>query len=218
MRLCNIVAANMRVWPAFRTGKLAINIAAMAQCRDFSLHEDAMTARRVALLCSLLLVVPLYSVAQAPAAASKSPEALLKPVAWLVGGTWISDVKDPQNGSTTHVENRITWAPNRAAIQFVTNFNGKPHYNGFYAYDAVKAAIRFYYTSEDGQLTIGTATPDLDGKTLHQEFDVTQPNGTVQHIRSTIVRDGKDAYVFTVFMPQNGAWTQLFQITYKRKG
>jgi uncharacterized protein YfaS (alpha-2-macroglobulin family) len=176
-----------------------------------------MTSRRAAVLCSLLLTVALHGVAQAPAASTKSPEALLEPVAWLVGGTWMTDVKDPQDGSMTHVENHITWAPNRAAIQFVTNFNSKPHYNGFYAYDAAKAAIRFYYTSEEGQLTIGTATPDLDGKTLHQEFDVTQPSGTVNHIRSTIVRNGNDAYLFTVFMQKNGTWKQLFQIAYKRK-
>lgn len=176
-----------------------------------------MIVRRIAVLCSLLLIAALSGVAQAPAAAPKSPETLLEPVAWLVGGTWVSDVKDPQDGSTTHVENHITWAPNRTAIQFVTDFNGKPHYNGFYAYDSAKAAIRFYYTSEEGQLTVGTATPDLDGKTLHQEFDVTQPNGTVQHIRSTIVRDGSDAYLFTVFMQQEGTWKQLFQIMYKRR-
>ena len=172
---------------------------------------------RVPVLCSLLFIAVIYGVGQTPAAASKSPEAWLEPVAWLVGGTWVSDVKDPQDGSITHVENHIAWAANRAAIQFVTDFNGKPHYNGFYAYDAAKAAIRFYYTAESGQLTVGTATPDLDGKTLRQEFDVTQPNGSVQHIRSTIVRDGKDTYLFTVFMQQNGAWNQLFQITYKRK-
>ena len=176
-----------------------------------------MTVRRIAVLCLFALVATFHAVAQTSTAAPKSPEALLEPVAWLVGGTWVSDVKDPQDGSMTHVENHITWAPNHAAIQFVTDFNGKPHYNGFYAYDAAKVAIRFYYTSDNGQLTVGTATPDLDGKTIHQEFDVTQPNGSVNHIRSTIVRDGKDAYLFTVFMQQNGTWQQLFQITYKRK-
>jgi hypothetical protein len=142
-----------------------------------------MSVRRVAVLCSLVLIAALDALAQAPTAASKGAETSLEPVAWLVGGTWVSDVKDPQDGSMTQVESHITWAPNRAAIQFVTDFNGKPHYNGFYAYDASKAVIQFYYTSEAGQLTVGTATPDLDGKTLHQEFDVTQPNGTVQHIR-----------------------------------
>lgn len=175
-----------------------------------------MTPRRLAVF-SLLLMTALDALAQAPLVTPQSPDISLAPVAWLVGGTWTSDVKDPQDGSVTHVENRISWSPNHTAIQFVTNFNGKPHYNGFYAYDAAKGAIRFYYTSDDGQLTIGTATPDLDGKTLAQEFDTTEPNGTIRHIRSTIVRDGHDAYLFTVFLKQNGAWKQLFQITYKRR-
>lgn len=175
-----------------------------------------MTVCRAAVLC-LLLITAFYAIAQAPLVTPQSPDATLAPVVWLIGGTWVSDVRDPKDGSVTHVENRISWAPNHAAIQFVTDFNGKPHYNGFYAYDANKGAIRFYYTSDEGQLTVGTATPDLDGKTLHQEFDVTQPNGTIQHIRSTIVRDGNDTYLFTVFMQQNGAWKQLFQITYNRK-
>lgn len=176
-----------------------------------------MTPRRLAVLCSLLLMTALDAVAQAPLVTPQSPDVSLAPVAWLVGGTWTSDVKDAQDGSVTHVENRISWAANHAAIQFVTNFNGKPNYNGFYAYDAARGAIRFYYTSDNGQLTTGTATPDLDGKTLHQEFDTTEPNGTISHIRSTIVRDGNDAYRFTVFLKQNGAWKQLFQIMYKRR-
>jgi hypothetical protein len=176
-----------------------------------------MTYRRVSALLVLIAVAAFNPIGQTTSASAKSTASPLAPVAWLIGGTWASDVKDPKDGSVTHIENRISWAPNHAAIQFVTDFNGKPHYNGFYAYDAAKGAIRFYYTSDDGQLTVGTATPDLDGKTLHQEFDVTQADGTVSRVRSTLVRDGNDAYLFTVFMQQNGAWTQLFQITYKRE-
>jgi hypothetical protein len=165
-------------------------------------------------ICAALAVASVASWAQTAPKTTVSP---LEPVAWFVGGTWVSDVKDPQDGTTTHVENHITWAPNHAAIQFVTDFNGKPHYNGLYAYDPAKKTINFYYTSEEGQLTIGTATPDPDGTTLHQEFDVTQPNGNSNHIRSTIVRDGNDAYIFSVSMQQAGEWKQLFQITYKRQ-
>ena len=77
----------------------------------------------------------------------------------------------------THVENHIRWAPNHQAIEFNTDFNGKPHYNGFYAYNPVAKTIGFYYTNSEGELTIGTATPDADGKTLHQEFDIMQPDG-----------------------------------------
>jgi hypothetical protein len=175
-----------------------------------------MTLRKDAVLCLLVAVLAFNAIAQIPAAPAESAESPLAPVAWLVGGTWVSDVKDPQDGSVTHVENHITWAPNHQAIQFVTDFNGKPHYNGMYAYDPAKSSIRFYYTAENGDLTIGTATPDLDGKTLHQEFDIMHPSGKTDHVRSTVVRDGSDAYLFTVFVQQNAEWKQIFQITYKR--
>jgi hypothetical protein len=175
-----------------------------------------MTLRDLACLFASFAVLAWNALAQ-PSTPPKTTESPLAPVAWLVGGTWVSDVKDPRDGSVTHVENHITWAPNHQAIQFVTDFNGKPHYNGFYAYDPAKKSINFYYTSESGQLTIGTSTPDADGKTLRQEFDVMQPSGITDHIRSTVARDGNDAYVFAVFEPENGEWKQLLQIIYKRK-
>lgn len=176
-----------------------------------------MTRRMIALLWMLLASMASSAVAQSQPAA-KTSGSPLAPVAWFVGGTWTSDVKDPDDGSVTHVENHITWAPNHQAIQFVTDFNGKPHYNGFYAYDPAKKTINFYYTSEEGQLTIGTATPDGDGKILRQEFDVMQPTGATQHIRSTIARDGNDAYDFSVFLQNKaGDWVPLFKIRYERK-
>ena len=138
---------------------------------------------RLVALCLCFITLAGNLAAQAPAKTADSP---LAPVAWLVGGTWVSDVKDPSDGSVTHVENHIDWAPNHQAIQFVTEFNGKPHYNGFYAYDPAKQTVDFFYTSEFGQLTIGTATPDADGKTLHQEFDIMNPNGKTGHMKSTI--------------------------------
>jgi hypothetical protein len=66
-------------------------------------------------------------------------------------------------------------------------------------------------------MTIGTATPDADGKTLLQEFDILQVNGKTGHVRSTVVRDGNDAYWFVVFMQKDGAWAQEFKIRYARK-
>ena len=162
-----------------------------------------MTRTMTALRCVLVCTVATAAMAQSQPSA-KQAESPLAPIAWLVGGIWTSDIKDPGDGSVTHVENHITWAPNRQAIEFVTDFNGKPHYNGFYAFEPVKKAISFYYTSGEGQLTIGTATPDPDGKT--------------QHIKSTLARDGSDAYDFTVFMQDTtGAWAQAFKIRYQRK-
>jgi hypothetical protein len=141
----------------------------------------------------------------------------LDPVAWFVGGTWVSEVKDPQSGAVIHVENNMTWAPNHEAIEFLTKFNGQPHYNGFYAYNAASKTVTFYYTSAEGELTIGTAVPDAAGKTIRQEFDITHASGRVSQVRSSIERDGDNAYWFTVFLQKNGQWSPEFKIHYQRK-
>jgi len=172
--------------------------------------------QRFVVLCALVWAALSNGFGQA-STPTKSADNALSPVAWLVGGTWVTDVKNPQSGAVTHVDSHITWAPNHQAIQFVTDFNGKPHYNGFYAYDAAAQAIKFYYTSENGDLSIGTATPDPDGKTLRQQFDITHPNGNTEHYRSTIVRDGENSYQFTVLGQHNGEWKPEFQVQYQRK-
>jgi hypothetical protein len=177
-----------------------------------------MSIRKSLWFVVLISVLLGNALAQSQAATAKSAESPLAPVAWLVGGTWVTDVKDPGDGSVTHVENQITWAPNHQAIDFVTNFDGKPHYNGFYAYNPATKTIGFYYTNSEGQLTIGTSTPDSDGKTIQQDFDVMQPDGKTQHIRSTLLRDGNDAYWFSVFMQNKTTeWVQVFKIRYERK-
>ncbi len=162
----------------------------------------------------LMLVLAASCAAQSNSQPAKASP--LDPVSWLVGGTWVTDIKSPQ-GSVTHVDNKIEWAPNHQAIEFFTNFNGQPHYNGFYAYNAATKTIGFYYTSSTGDLTIGTAVPDPDGKTLRQDFDLTDAEGKVTHIRSTVVRDGDNAYWFTVFLQKNGEWSPEFKIHYERK-
>ncbi len=165
----------------------------------------------------MLAVFCINGRAQSKPAATNNPNQSLAPVAWLVGGTWVTDVKDPSDNTVTHVENHIRWAPNHQAIEFNTDFNGKPHYNGFYAYNPVAKTIGFYYTNSDGELTIGTSTPDTDGKMLRQEFDIMKPDGNTAHVRSTLERDGDDAYWFTVFLQRNGDWSQLLKIHYERK-
>lgn len=164
----------------------------------------------------LFFVVLLGLSALAQQKAEDAKPSPLQPVAWLVGGTWVTDIKG-SDGKVTHVENKIRWAPNHQAIEFLTRFNGQPHYNGFYAYNAATKAIGFYYTSSEGDLTIGTAVPDADGKTLRQDFDLTSANGKVTPIRSSIVRDGDNAYWFTVFLQKNGEWSPEFKILYERK-
>ena len=155
--------------------------------------------------------------AQDKPAASQKEQDPLAPLTWLVGGTWSVDVKDAQDGHITHVLNRPAWSANHRAIIFNVDFDGQPHYYGFYAYNPATKKIDFYYTSSDGELTNGTATPDADGKTLRQEFDIMHLNGTTGHLRSTIERDGENAYWLTVFTSKTGQWQQAFRIRYQRK-
>ncbi|HUI84272.1 MAG TPA: hypothetical protein VL240_08615 [Candidatus Binatia bacterium] len=172
-------------------------------------------------IASLLLLIPALAgqmTAQVRPAAAPVPGESLASLAWLLGGTWVSDVKDPSDGSVTHVENRIRWAPNRHAIEFDTNFNGKPHYNGFYAWNPASRNISFFYTSSEGDLATGTAASDADGRILRQEFDIVHADGRTGHLRSTTERDGSDAYWFTAFMQKDGEWLQVFRIRYERKG
>jgi hypothetical protein len=168
-------------------------------------------------IATILFLAMIASTALAQSKPAPDASATLAPVAWLVGGIWVADVKDASDGTATHIENRIRWAPNHQAIEFNADFNGKPHYNGFYAYNPAAKTIGFYYTSSEGELTIGTSTPDSDGKTLHQEFDMMHPGGKVGHIRSTLVRDGNDAYWFSVFMQKDVDWEEVFKIRYVRK-
>jgi hypothetical protein len=171
----------------------------------------------VLVLCFVLLfLLPAQSAkAQSKSVAPPSDDHL-SPVAWLVGGVWTTDVKSPA-GAVTHVENRIRYSSNHRAIEFNTDFNGKPHYFGFYAWDPARKVIGFWYTSAEGELTIGTATADPDGKTLHQDFTITGEDGKSQDLRSTIVHDSDNSYLFAVLGNNKGEWVQIFQIRYVRQ-
>jgi hypothetical protein len=168
----------------------------------------------VFVLC--LAVLFLFPAQSANAQSKPASDDHLSPVAWLVGGVWTTDVKDPA-GAITHVENRIRYASNHRAIAFNTDFNGQPHYFGFFAWDPARRIIGFWYISAEGELTIGTANPDPDGKTLRQDFTVTEEDGKFQDLRSTIVPDSDNSYLFTVFGKSKGAWVQMFQIRYVRR-
>ncbi|MGA9567953.1 MAG: hypothetical protein WBS19_20675, partial [Candidatus Korobacteraceae bacterium] len=66
-----------------------------------------MAFRKISLLFLLVAVFTLNAVAQTPAAPAKNADSPLAPVAWLAGGTWVTDIKNPQDDSVTHVENHI---------------------------------------------------------------------------------------------------------------
>src|SRR4051812_18123513 len=106
-----------------------------------------MTKRWTFTISVALCIAMTQLLAQAkPEATAKPTQDPLAPVAWFVGGTWNTNVKDATDGHMVHVMNRPAWSPNHQAIIFNVNFDDKPHYYGFYAYNPVTKQIDFYYT------------------------------------------------------------------------
>lgn len=168
----------------------------------------------------LLLASPVMNARAQPPAAQQSgaqpPTATnhLKPIRWLVGKAWTEGAVDPASGKKTHIESVVSAAPNGSSIQFVTSFDGKPQYNGFYAWDPATNQIRFWYTSSQGELSQGTAEPEGDG--VLQIFTIAGVDGKVPPRRSHVKPAG-EAYDWNVGREQNGKWVELIYLHYASK-
>jgi hypothetical protein len=137
----------------------------------------------------------------------------LQSIGWMTGGTWKAEAKTP-DGKVTLVESQLRWAENGQAIEFVSRFNGSPHYSGLYCWDPSRKTIAFWYTSADGEFTQGTAK--MDANVLTQEFDLYHKDGTGHHLKSRIQRTGENSYHWNVMAEKNGTWTELIALDYAR--
>lgn len=166
--------------------------------------------RFVRTLLGLLLTFPaIAAVAQQTAATDH-----LQPIRWLAGHTWTADATDLSSRKKTHIESVVSVAPNGSSIQFVTSFDGKPQYNGFYAWDPATKQIHFWYTSSEGELSQGTVEAEGDG--VLQAFTITGVDGKVTPLRSH-VKPAADAYDWNVEVEQSGKWVELIHLHYTRK-
>ena len=119
-----------------------------------------------------------------PAAPAPAAEPLA-PVAWMVGGTWVSDVKDPSDGTVDSRREPYSLGAEPSGHRVQYRLQRQAALQRFLCLQSRRQDHLFYYTNSEGEMTIGTATPDPDGKTLHQEFDIMHPDGKTGHIRST---------------------------------
>ncbi len=138
---------------------------------------------------------------------------------WIVGGKWVAEAKNGPNGTPLRVELVCRWGANHRVIEFATSFvsGGKPvpTYEGIYAWHPIKKKLAFWYADREGNLTDGEAT--MDGNRLLQEFRVSRVDGTSNEFRSTIERQGPDAYDWSVSGQKDGAWVVLVALKYKRQ-
>ena len=168
------------------------------------------------ILCTLALVVTLGA---APAAQSQEQsDNPLNQLAWMVGGKWEANVDQGPNGKPFHAEWQAKWGANHRTLNFTVWFltDGKlvPEYNGLYAWNPGKKKIIFVYADKEGNLTEGDAV--MSGERLEQEFHIIGTDGTARPFRSTVVRNGADAYDWNVEHQKDGAWEQMFALKYTR--
>lgn len=135
----------------------------------------------------------------------------LEALDWLAHGTWTAEVTSP-DGKTTLVQNEIRWAETGTALYFLTRFNHKAHYYGVYLYDPVAKQIKFFYSSSDGEMTVGHSDPD--GNEVRQEFQISSGDRTTP-FHSLMKRNDEDNYDFTVY--QQGSVKPIFSVHYVRK-
>jgi hypothetical protein len=164
----------------------------------------------LSLLALGLLSVPTTSARAAAPAASNDP---LAPIAWMTG-TWKAQVPSPGGGDPIPVDLRIYSVLGGKAIGFTTSFSGVPQYQGIFAYDPAQKAIAFWYPSADGELTVGTITPQADY--LLMDFHVTDSAGVATHFQTHLKRAGQDDYDWTLFSLSGSDLKQLFAVHYHR--
>jgi len=166
-----------------------------------------MLAHRMALALFLLAMIP------APTIAAPTADPLA-PILWMTGKTWVADATNP-GSKPTHIESTVSLAPNGAAVEFSTTFNGIPEYDGFYAYDPTIKKIRFWYTSASGDYSRGVI--DTNGDALLLTITVTGRAGTTTTLRSHIKPTSPTAYDWNVEAQLNGAWTEILHLHYTAK-
>jgi hypothetical protein len=169
----------------------------------------------VAALAAVLSPALTSTHGQAPAPAADSTIAgELAPIAWMQG-TWIAQTTPPPGQVPIVIEQTVTAAVAGKALSFSTTFNGKPQYQGLFAWDPGKKAIAFWYPSAQGEITAGTVSRAQDYYLW--TFQVTSPNGMVTPFQVHIKPTGPNDYDWTLLGLSGSDWKEMFSLHYKRK-
>lgn len=164
--------------------------------------------RAMALLFGGMLFVP---------SAGRAADGPLDPLGWLVGGTWVADLKPPKGDPLT-VRMTVEWTAHRQAIRYAIVFKTKDaeftQYEGTYYWHPGAKEIRLLQVDRGGQVTEGATTVAADKWTARNTL--TRADGSKQEQRSELVREGPDSFHFRAFVPKGEEWVVGLDITYKR--
>jgi hypothetical protein len=173
--------------------------------------KNRQSAGSILVAATLGLLLPLRGAAQDDAGKE------LEPLAWAVGGSWLSELQNA-DGKPLPVYLRFQWAENHRAIHYTIVFEveGKktPHYDGTYYWHPAKKSIALLQIDRHGNVVESTVTPE--GKTLKQENVQTSIDGTQRPQRVEITQTGNDSFTTKAFIQRDGKWVEVASFTYKR--
>src|SRR5262245_47625706 len=149
----------------------------------------------------------------APSLAADHP---LDPLAWLVGGTWVSEL--PAKGDPLTVRMTVHWADHKQALKYTIVFKTKDdetaQYEGTYYWHPGAKEIRLLQIDRGGQMTEAVLT--VAGDKWTQKNTLFRKDGTRQQQRSELTRDGDDAFRFRALVPKGEEWVEGLNLVYKR--
>jgi hypothetical protein len=133
----------------------------------------------------------------------------LRPVAYLVGGTWHSDAKWP-DGTPFEVDVSYMWGPTHRVIHFQTYepSDGKLTliYEGLLYFDPRRSKIIQMNFKPSGEVNESEITPVND-----EAYEVLGAK-----TKSIVRRKDENEFVWELYLPQGNDWKQILQASYTR--
>lgn len=141
----------------------------------------------------------------------------LDPIAWLVGGTWVTTTK-ASDGSLVTIEVTFEWASHKKLIKYTIinpNYGGKavPTHEGICGWHPGKKQLVLWETDNDGNLT--EAVLIAQGNKLLLEELFYRADGTTRPQRVEVVRESADEFTFKAWVPKEGEWVEAVRFKYK---
>src|SRR5687768_12639075 len=170
------------------------------------------------LISTFVITLLVLTVGPSRAAEPPAGDPLLA-MSWLVGGSWVSEIKASE-GRAMRVESKFAWAEHGRALKYVIHCTSEgqtvPQYEGVYYWHPGKKHIAMLQTDRGGNVTESVVT--VEGATIKQENQATQADGTTRPQRVSVARKGDDAFEFKALVQRDGVWVDAVGLTYNRQG
>ncbi len=148
--------------------------------------------------------------------AQAAPNLLDQKLGWCAG-EWRAAGKGP-DGKPMTVEVRTRWSENHRAlvfdVAFVSETRRTQAYHGMYVWNPEKQAPVMYQVNDEGVLTEGEIS--WEGATQIQNNRGFSAPGMTFRSRTTLTRDGNDAYDWHAFFEKDGKFIEVLHLRYER--